>query len=80
MEAVFNFLQRRGRLPWLHGLRMLGQVRSWPLASADSTNVAQNHGRDTGCAYCKARELNRQNYGRAAPRATTADMFAEMQS
>lgn len=75
MEEIFNFLQKRGRLPWLHGLRMLGQVRSWPLASADSTNVAQNHGRDTGCAYCKARELNRQNYGRREPRATTADLF-----
>lgn len=64
MEQVFEHLTRRGRLPWLHGLRMLGQIKSWPLASADSTNVAQNFGRDTGCAYCKARQLNKVNHGR----------------
>jgi hypothetical protein len=34
---------------------MLGQAAGpWPLASADSTNVAQNFKRDTGCAECKA--------------------------
>ena len=64
MDAAFEFLARRGRLPWLHGLRMLGQVKAWPLASADSTNVAQNYGRDTGCAYCKSRQLDRVNHGR----------------
>lgn len=76
MEQVFEHLTRRGRLPWLHGLRMLGQVKSWPLASADSTNVAQNFGRDTGCAYCKARKLNKVNHGR--PRVVShCDLFAE---
>ncbi len=77
MDQVFAHLYRRGpRLPWLHGLRMLGQVGHWPLASADSTNVAQNFKRDTGCARCKARSLNRVNHGR--PRlAITADLFAE---
>lgn len=64
MDEAFEHLARRGRLPWLHGLRMLGQVKGWPLASADSTNVAQNYGRDTGCAYCKARALDRTNHGR----------------
>jgi len=78
MDQVFDHLSRRGRLPWLHGLRMLGQVKSWPLASADSTNVAQNFGRDTGCAYCKARSLNRANHGRPSPKAVTISMFAEM--
>jgi len=78
MDQAFEHLARRGRLPWLHGLRMLGQVKGWPLASADSTNVAQNFGRDTGCAYCKARQLNGANYGRKEPRATTIDMFAEV--
>lgn len=77
MEAVFEHLARRGRLPWLHGLRMLGQVKGWPLASADSTNVAQNFGRDTGCAYCKARSLNSLNHGRPRPQMLTGDMFAE---
>lgn len=75
MEQVFEHLSRRGRMPWLHGLRMLGQVDAWPLASADSTNVAQNYGRDTGCAYCKARTLNRTNHGRPRPRSATRDMF-----
>lgn len=77
MDEAFRHLARRGRLPWLHGLRMLGQVKSWPLASADSTNVAQNFARDTGCAYCKARTLNRANHGRPRPKAVTATLFAE---
>lgn len=77
MDMAFEYLARRGRLPWLHGLRMLGQARAWPLASADSTNVAQNFGRDTGCAYCKARTLNRMNHGRPN-RERTPDMFAEV--
>jgi hypothetical protein len=76
MDEVFNHLARRGRLPWLHGLRMLGQIRSWPLASADSTNVAQNFGRDTGCAYCKAKQINRNQPGRLQPRLPTNDLFA----
>lgn len=59
MDAVFDQLSRRGQMPWVHGLRMLGQVgRRWPLASADSTNVAQNWNRDTGCAHCKARAID----------------------
>lgn len=75
MGEAFEHLARRGRLPWIHGLRMLGQVRGWPLASADSTNVAQNYGRDTGCAYCKARHLNRVNHGRQRIPATTGSIF-----
>lgn len=74
MADVFDHLARRGRLPWLHGLRMLGQVSSWPLASADSTNVAQNFGRDTGCAYCKAQQIRRATAARR-PKPVTADMF-----
>lgn len=55
MDEIFNFLERRGRLPWIHGLRMLGQAAGrWPLSSADSTNVAQNWKRETGCAECMA--------------------------
>ena len=57
MDEAFNALVRTfgSQLPWIHGLRMLGQAEGpWPLASADSTNVAQNFKRDTGCAECKA--------------------------
>lgn len=60
MDEAFEHLSRRGRLPWVHGLRMLGQVGGrWPLASADSTNVAQNWQRDGGCARCKALSIDR---------------------
>lgn len=76
MGQALEHLARRGKLPWLHGLRMLGQVKAWPLASADSTNVAQNFSRDTGCAYCKARSLNRMNYGRHHPLPTMAELFS----
>lgn len=56
MDEAFNALARRfSPLPWIHGLRMLGVAAGpWPLASADSTNVAQNFKRDGGCAECKA--------------------------
>lgn len=55
MDEAFNALAKRGSLPWIHGLRMLGMGgERWPLASADSTNTAQNFKRDTGCAECKA--------------------------
>lgn len=45
MDDVFNMLAKRHtRLPWIHGLRMLNQGgQRWPLASADSSNVAQSH-------------------------------------
>jgi len=42
MDEVFDVLCKRRFLPWIHGLRMLGQS-DYPLASADSTNVARNH-------------------------------------
>lgn len=60
MDEAFNELAKRhARLPWVHGLRMLGMCGSeWPLASADSTNVAQNWKRDVGCADCKAAPID----------------------
>lgn len=76
MCEAFDFLARRGRLPWLHGLRMLGQVASWPLASADSTNLAQNYRRDTGCAWCKARQIRGVQHGRPRARPVTCDLFS----
>ncbi len=62
MDEAFNALSREHRvLPWIHGLRMLGQHSGpWPMASADSTNVAQNFKRDTGCAECKAAPIDGQ--------------------
>lgn len=75
MEQVFDHLSLRGRLPWLHGLRMLGQVSAWPLASADSTNCAQNFARDTGCARCKADHIHRQNWSRNRKVSNHPDLF-----
>lgn len=61
MDVVFNVLAKHGARPWLHGLRMLGQLDGgWPLSSADSTNVAQNHKRNGNCAECMAREIDAQ--------------------
>lgn len=64
MDEAFNALVQSfgAQLPWVHGLRMLGQAQGpWPLASADSTNVAQNWKRDTGCAECKAAPIDAIN-------------------
>lgn len=60
MDAAFNALAKaRQRLPWIHGLRMLGQTDGgWPLASADSTNVAQNF-HLYGCPECMADRIDR---------------------
>jgi len=62
MDDAFNEIAKRHQvMPWIHGLRMMGQSNGdWPLASADSTNVAQNFKRDTGCAECKARTIDKQ--------------------
>jgi hypothetical protein len=48
MDQAYEVLTRQfKRLPWVHGMRMLGQSGNrWPLASADSTNVARNFKRN----------------------------------
>ncbi|CAB5220014.1 hypothetical protein UFOVP239_30 [uncultured Caudovirales phage] len=64
MDEAFNALHKAfgARLPWVHGLRMLGQGSShWPLASADSTNVGVNHKRGLDCAGCMAKKIDAQN-------------------
>lgn len=47
-DEAFNALARRHKhLPWIHMLRGLALAGDrWPFASADSTNVALNHGGD----------------------------------
>lgn len=43
MDEAFNLLAKRRFMPWVHGLRMLNLGGSeYPLASADSVNVARN--------------------------------------
>lgn len=80
MDEAFNAMHRTfgARLPWVHGLRMLGQAGGdWPLASADRTNVAQNHKRDGGCAECKAARIDAINPAakRWDPRALQGDLL-----
>ena len=45
MDKAFEMLTKtRRHLPWVHGMRMLGQSDGrWPLASADSSNIARHH-------------------------------------
>jgi len=61
-EAFDALLSRRRQLPWIHGLRMLGQVGcEWPLASADSVNVARNYKTARTCPGCMAHRIDQVN-------------------
>lgn len=77
MDVAFNALAKR-HMPWIHGLRMLGMGgMEWPLASADSTNVAQNYKRDTGCPECKAAVIDSvQTPIKWVPRAEQPSLFS----
>lgn len=83
MDEAFNALTRRRVLPWVHGLRMLGQAgKRWPLASADSTNVARNYagtpsrGISARAPKTMATEIDRvQCPGRWEMRPLTMDLF-----
>lgn len=63
MDEAFNAMARTfGRVPWVHGLRMLGQAAGpWPLASADSTNVGRNFKDGIVCAECMAQRIDAVN-------------------
>ena len=64
MDEAFNALVRAfgSQLPWVHGLRMLGQSAGpWPLASADSTNVGRNFKDGIVCAECMAQRIDSIN-------------------
>lgn len=64
MDEAFNALVNTyGRqIPWVHGMRMLGQSSGpWPLASADSTNVALHHAEHLQCAGCMAKRIDSIN-------------------
>jgi hypothetical protein len=64
MDEAFNAMTNTfGRqLPWVHGLRMLGlSAGPWPLASADSTNVAVNHSGKLECAGCMSKRIDSTN-------------------
>lgn len=43
-EAFEAITKSRRHLPWIHGMRMLGMCGDkWPMASADSSNIARHH-------------------------------------
>lgn len=50
MDKTWEAIERTfKRTPYVHGLRMLGLLSfRWPLASGDSSNLAQNHVRNGG--------------------------------
>ena len=45
MTHAFNEVSKRGRLPYLHGLRMQGVGHLYPFASVDSADIARNNNR-----------------------------------
>ena len=63
MDEAFNSMSIVfGRLPWIHGLRMLNQASGpWPLASADSTNIGRNYKDGIVCPDCMARRIDSIN-------------------
>jgi hypothetical protein len=64
MDEAFNALVNAygKQIPWVHGMRMLGQSSGpWPLASADSTNVALHHAEYLECAGCMAKRIDSIN-------------------
>ena len=58
MDEAFTAIQRENSGAWIHGLRMLSQIgKQWPLASADSVNVARNAHRGY-CPGCKSHRID----------------------
>jgi hypothetical protein len=62
MDEAFNALCKRRFLPWVHGLRMLDLGGSeYPLASADSVNVARNFKDTNTPPKLMAKKINSRN-------------------
>lgn len=62
MDEAFNALCKRRFIPWIHGLRMLDMGGSeYPLASADSVNVARNYKDTNTPAKLMAQRINARN-------------------
>lgn len=59
MTEAFNGLSRRGRLPWLHGLRMQGVGHLYPFGSVDSADIARNQNRPQNTIPKMAERLDR---------------------
>lgn len=78
MDEAFNALCVRRYLPWVHGLRMLNLAGSeYPLASADSVNVARNYKDTNSCPAEMATKIDgRNNPSKWKVRELQCDMFA----
>lgn len=80
MDEAFNGLaQRHKRMPWLHMLRgMQLSTETYPFASVDSTDVAQNHNRPHNTARGMADRWDAANpAGRWSARPTPRSLFDE---
>ena len=77
MDQAFNVLAKRRFLPWVHGLRMLNMAGTeYPLASADSVNVARNFKDTNACPNEMSSKIDaRNNPVKWNPRAEQCDMF-----
>lgn len=59
VDEAFNWLVKRGPLPWIHMLRGLALCGDrWPFASADSVNVARNFKDSRSCPERMARRID----------------------
>lgn len=58
-DEAFNWLSRRGELPWIHMLRGMSVAgKRWPFASVDSVNVARNFKDISACPESMARTID----------------------
>lgn len=58
-DEAFNWLEKRGPLPWVHMLRGLALCGDrWPFASADSANVARNYKDSNVCPERMSRRID----------------------
>ena len=59
VDEAFDWLAKRGALPWVHMMRGLSICGDrWPFASADSTNVARNYKDTNVCPERMARRID----------------------
>ena len=60
MDETFNWLAKRGPIPWVHMMRGLSLCGDrWPFASADSVNVGRNYKDSKTCPERMARNIDK---------------------
>jgi hypothetical protein len=76
-DEAFDWIARRGDIPWVHMLRGLDMAGDrWPFASADSANVARNFSTAQMCPERMARRIDAVQCPVAwIPRATQMELI-----